>query len=45
MTEPIVLDGLKTHQRKVKALLKQKESQKKYWEKEETRKQREATVV
>ena len=51
MTEPIVLDGPKrgkgrrTHQRKVKALLKQEESQKKYREREEARMKSEATGV
>jgi len=51
MTEPVILDGPKrgkgrrTHQRKVKALLKQEESQKKYREREEARKKSEATVV
>jgi len=51
MTEPIILDGLKrgkggrTYQRKVKALLKHKESQKKFREREEVRKKSEATVV
>lgn len=51
MTEPIVLDGPKrgkgrrTHQRKVKALLKQEESQKKYREREEARIKSEATVA
>ena len=51
MTEPIILDGPKrgkgrrTHQRKVKALLKQQEPQKKYREREEARKKSEFTVV
>ena len=45
MTEPIVLDGQKRgkgrrlRQRKIKALLKQQASQKKFQEREEARKQ------
>jgi len=51
MTEPIILHGPKrgkgrrTHQRKVKALLKQEESQKKFREREEAMKKSEATYV
>ena len=49
--EPVILDGPKqgkgrrTHQYKVKALLKQEVSQKKYRAREEARKKSEATVV
>ena len=49
MSEPIILDGPKgrrMHQRKVRALLTQEESQKKYREREEeARKKSEGTVV
>lgn len=51
MTEPIVLDGSKRgsgrrqRQRKLKALIKQQESQKKFREREEDRKKAESKVV
>ena len=50
MTEPIVLDGAKRgkgrkqRQRKIKALIKQEGSQKKFQEREEERKKAEAIV-